>query len=521
MAYKRMRTMDIYNIISRWHAGYNISRISEVCDLDRKTVRNYIKLAQQSGLCRTRPLPCREELLEQLEKLIPQKSWPQPGRSVFLPYLDTIISMVTASRDPIKPKTAYEVICERYDITASYSSFKRFVRTHVNERQLHSKKVRQSTCRFETDPGEELQIDYGKVGRIIDSETGKNRDVYAFVGTLSFSRLKFVEFVYKQDQKSFVGSHIKMFAFFGGTAKRLVIDNLKAGVIKADLYDPQLNRAYQEMADHYGCFIDPARPYSPKDKGKVERAVPLVREQFRKLKVQHQHLDIAGANREIRHWCTKVNGMKEHGTTGLKPYEAFVDLEKDKLKSLPDNPFEMATWKQAKVHVDQFIQFEKKFYSVPYKFIGKQVWVRGTRDVIQIYRDYTLIKKHLRNSGKRQTDFSDFPENHRIMMQYQQTQHLIRRAATVGSKFKEFIARVLEPHAMLNYRRALAFLALSEKYPHELLEQAADHAMYLQLKSPKQLRDVIQKLQARQQENPVSISEKTQAMIRDADYFIQ
>lgn len=312
-----------------------------------------------------------------------------------------------------------------------------------------------------------------------------------------------------------------MFEFFGGTTKRLIIDNLKAGVIKADLYDPQLNRAYQEMADHYGCFIDPARPYSPKDKAKVERAVQVVREQFRKLKLQHQQMDIALANREIRHWCTQINGMKEHGTTGMKPYEAFVDLEKDKLNSLPEVPFEIATWKLAKVHVDQYIQFEKKFYSVPYKFVGSQVWVRGSSTIVRIYQDYTLIKTHVRSSGKRQTDFADFPENHRIMMQYQQTQHLIRRAAAIGNSFKAFIAGVLEPHAMLNYRRALAFLALAEKYPHELIEQSAGHARYLQLKSPKQLQIVLENLQATQQEQSMQISPQTQQMTRKADYFIQ
>ena len=92
--------------------------------------------------------------------------------------------------------------------------------------------------------------------------------VYAFIATLSHSRHKFVDFVYKQDQQSFVASHVKMFNYFDGVPKRLVIDNLKNGVLKADLYDPRLNPTYRELAEHYRCFIDPARVSRPKDKGK-------------------------------------------------------------------------------------------------------------------------------------------------------------------------------------------------------------------------------------------------------------
>lgn len=96
--------------------------------------------------------------------------------------------------------------------------------------------------------------------------TGRQRNVYAFIGILSHSRYKFIEFVYTQDQKSFVGSHTRMFAFYGGTARCLVVDNLKSGVIKPDRYDPVLNPLYREMAGHYGCFIDTARIRHPRDK---------------------------------------------------------------------------------------------------------------------------------------------------------------------------------------------------------------------------------------------------------------
>lgn len=516
MAYKRISAMDIFNIINRWHNGYNVSQLSKTLDLDRKTVRNYINLAKQAGLTREQPLPEKAELLEQLQTLLPQKTHDQPARSVFLPFKDEIIQLITNNPDPIKPKTAYEVICERHAITASYTSFKRFIREHVTELEQGPT----TTCRFETAPGDEVQIDYAKMGRLYDPLLRRNRDVFAFLATLSFCRLKFVEFVYKQDQRSFVGSHLRMFEFFNGAPKRLVIDNLKAGVLKADLYTPEFNRAYQEMADHYGCFIDPARPYRPKDKGKVERAVPLVREHFRKLKALHSDLDIARANKEARKWCREINGMKEHSTTGIKPMEAFEALEKNTLAPLPIHHFEVPTWKAAKVHADQFIQFEKNFYSVPNAYVGKEVWVRATEKLIQIYHEHTLIKKHVRSQARRQYDPKDFPKNFEIMLDDKSVQAIIERAEHIGPLFKKLLLQVLTPHARLNFRRALGLLRLKDKYPKEQLNQAAKLALEHKIYAPKPFEVLLGKIHTGNEEQSLFISEETRALIRNPDYFI-
>jgi transposase len=518
MAYKRINAMDLYQLISRWHAGYNISRISKTLGLDRKTVRQYIELAKQAGILKERPLPEKTKLLKQLDDFIPQKQYVQPVRSVFVAHKDEIVNLITARHDPLKPKTTYEVICERHGITASYTSFKRFIREHADELGLanHPK----TTCRFETEPAEEVQIDYGKMGRLYDPLTRRNRDIYAFVATLSFSRFKFIEFVYKQDQKSFIGSHLRMFDFFDGVPGRLVIDNLKAGVLKPDLYLPEFNRAYQEMAEHYGCFIDPARPYHPKDKAKVERAVPVVREFFRKLKALHINPDIARANKQARQWCRQTDGLKVHGTTGLKPFEVFEQVEKTRFASLPVDYFEVPTWKAAKVHVDQFIQFDKKTYGVPHALVGKYLWVRATEKLLHIYDDHTLIKRYVRSEAYQQYDPKDFPKNFQIMLESRDVQALIQRAEAIGPAFKTLLLQVLSPHAKLNYRRALALLRLREKYAKEQLNRAAEVACIHKIHTPKQLVALIEKSRTRQQDIPIPISEETRQFVRDPDYFI-
>lgn len=137
---------------------------------------------------------------------MPKKSHSQPARTTFEPFKDEIIALITAKVDPLKPKTTFEIISERHGIKASYSSFKRFVRS-VPELRAPA----QTTCRFEVEPGEEIQIDYGKMGRLTDPLSDRSRDIFAFVATASHSRFKYVEFSYKQDQRSFVSSHIRMF----------------------------------------------------------------------------------------------------------------------------------------------------------------------------------------------------------------------------------------------------------------------------------------------------------------------
>ncbi|NIA29906.1 MAG: DDE-type integrase/transposase/recombinase, partial [Actinobacteria bacterium] len=136
-------------------------------------------------------------------------------------------------------------------------------------------------------------------------------------------------------------SHIRMFDFFGGVPARILIDNLKSGVIKPDLYDPKLNRVYREMAEHYGCFIDPYRVRHPKDKGKVERDVQTVRQQFRKFVALKPAIDIVQTNRQILKWIVDEYGQRDHGTTRLKPFQTFIDKEQPALSNAARTSFSL------------------------------------------------------------------------------------------------------------------------------------------------------------------------------------
>lgn len=519
MGYKEITVMDIYEIIRRWHDQQKIAHIANALGYDRKTVRYYIKLAQQLGLSQQQPLPDKAQLNQLLNQAIMPAKRPQQVQQLLARFLPEITDLVNDTFNPVKPKIAFEVIREKYDLSGkvSYSSFKNFVR---NNQIVISPD--QATCRLEVEPGSEAQLDYGKVGLLFDPLAGNHKTVHAFIATLSFSRHKFVEFTFKQDQQSFVTSHINMFEFWGGVPHRLSLDNLKNGVIKPSLYDPQLNRTYQELAEYYGCFIDPCRVRHPKDKGKVERDVQTVRQQFRKLLAIYPSLTLAQANQLIQQWAINEYGQKDHGTTHWKPYPTFCELERPQLRLLPHQPFDLAQWKQAKVHPDHYIQFNNKAYSVPHRLVGKTVWVRGTHNMVQIYHHHQLIKQHTVPKGFRQTDINDFPPNFQAVLDQGFPRLLQQQASNIGPQFGTLIRSLLQQHAFLNMRRAQGLVALAEKYPPLLVEQAAELALKHQLSThPKLFKRLMETIQNHnQQQRPIQLSQQSLEFVRDMDYFI-
>ncbi len=516
MAYKRITIMDISEIIRRRRDGQKIAQISRALDIDRKTVRKYISKFDAKLLDASR----KEDSPALPNKLITElKGRPAKKQALLEPYLDEIKSLVNNKANPLKPKTAYEVICMRHDLSGevSYTTFKRFVRAH----RIAISPDR-STCRIEVEPASQIQVDYCKAGLMYDQLAGKRRTVYAFLGTLSFSRHKYVEFVFRQDQKSFVNSHVKMFSWFNGVPKTIAIDNLKAGVIKPDLYDPKLNRSYDEMAQHYGCFIDPCRVARPKDKGKVERDVQTIREQFRKFLAINPSLTLADANIAIKDWLLNDYGRKKHGTTNQEPYLLFTETEKPLLLPLPEEPYEAALWKEATVHPDHYIQIYKKAYSIPHPYVGKKVWVKVTHNLVQVYYNEQLIKQHAVARGYRQTDLHDFPDNIRHALDSGMPLYLCNEAARTGPNLEQLVRKTLSIHAFINLRKAQGIVSIAKKYPAEIIEQAAETALIrFGSISPKLFKSIVEKLaqQHNEQNNQLSLSDETSSFVRDMEYF--
>ena len=522
MAYHEISIMDIWEVIRRWHSGQGIREIARSLGYDRKTVQRYTRLAASLGLSPEEPLPPKEDVVRLLQSAEPNLGRSPQAQSFLLPYLDEIVALVNDPELALKAKTAFLVICERHDLVGkvSYTSFKRFVRTHKPTLSPDY-----STCRLEALPGTEVQVDYAKVCMLFDPSIGKQRTLYAFIATLSHSRLKYVEPTFKQDQTNFVSSHVRMFEFFGGVPERIILDNLKSGIVKPDLYDPSLNRAYREMAEHYGCFVDPARVRHPKDKAKVERDVQTVREALRMHIVLNPNASLGALTRLMKQWSINDYGQRKHGTTHEQPYTVFSQRERPALKALPVERFEVAIWKQATVHPDHYIQFQGKAYSIPHAYLGKKVWVRAGEHLLRVFYDDRLIKQHLITKAYRHTDHSDFPENVRAVLDTSTTHRLLlERAEHFGPDFHQLIRDLLQAHAYLNLRRAQGMVAVAEGgYDPHLITRAArfmqEHRLRL---SPRDLRHLLDKLQTDEfTARSLPFSETSGEFVRDITYFIK
>jgi hypothetical protein len=262
----------------------------------------------------------------------------------------------------------------------------------------------------------------------------------------------------------------------GGVPATILLDNLKPGVVKADIYDPTINRAYGELERHYGFVADPAKVRQPRHKGKVERLVPVVRKGFL---AGRSFLDIDQANERVLHWCREEIGLEIHGTTKRRPVEAFRKEELAHLKPLPAERFECPLWKPCTVHPDHHIVFDRSYYSLPTRYIGQGVWVRGTQHLVHIFLQEELIKTHIRATrpGTWVTDRFDYPPEKLAYLMPVPT-YCRKKALEVGPQTDRFIKAILGDHTMRNLRKAQAVLRLAEKYGPQAMEAASTRALH-------------------------------------------
>ena len=518
MGYKPMNEETIYQIFRRWHARQRISEIKAQERCDRKTIRFYIMDLEARGFTQEKQFPDKEALYTAIQDIIPKRRRARNSFETLVAYEDELKSLIHDPREGVKPKTAYEIIRDRDGLTVSYETFKRFAR----ERSICQVEQRQM-IRIEMPPGIETQIDYGKVGLLPDAAKSRNRTISAFCGVLSHSRLPFVQFVYTQDQRSFVESIVDMFEYYGGVTTSLSMDTLKSGVLAPGLWDPTINKTCAEMAEHYGVFIDPCRVGTPTDKGKVERFVPIARELFRKLKRLHPTADIHTLNRLALQWCRDEYGQREHGTTKQAPCAVFESVEKAYLGPLPWDRFEAPLWKEVPVHPDQFFTYDGKRYSLPATYRGEKVWIRENGRVLRVFFAHKLIREYVVTSKVINYVPEDFPETVREMMDGGYPRYLLEQSRTFGEDAYRLVEFVLAPHAYLNARRAQGMLrVMSEHAARPYFNEVCAFALKKRVKLPKTFKWLLDRAGEQQLfDFTIEMSEEGRAMTRPMEDFLQ
>lgn len=451
------------DLIYRLRAGESERRIAGDLNVSRPTVHKYKEWAESHGyLDPGEPLPDLAVLVTALGRV------PRPPQmtSTMEPYREAIEQLLEQG---VEMTAIRQRLQENYGHPVSYSAVRRFVR---RLRPVEPEAV----VRVQTEPGEEMQVDFGSVGQMFDARQGRMRPAYVFVATLSYSRHQYAELVFDQKTATWVALHRRAFESFGGVPKRVVPDNLKAAVVVALVHDPVLGDAYRRMALHYGFLVSPTRPRTPQHKGKVESGVHYVQRNFM---AGQDFVDLDSANVRLRVWVGEVAGVRDHGTTRQAPLRLFHDHEQAQLQSLPATPFTLRQIKPVKVHVDCHVTLEGSYYSAPYRYIGQRLDAYVSDHLVELYDGIDLVATHVRSiqAGQWQTRLADYPAEKAAWLQ--QTPPYCRKwAIRIGSSASRVVETLLAERPLDRLRSVQAILGLEETVSAPRLEAACARALH-------------------------------------------
>lgn len=464
MAGTRKQIVDIYALLQHLRAGASNRGIKRELGIDRRTAQKYRAWAEEYGLLKG-TLPPIEELSQLLDETMPTKQPPQSQSSVE-PYRKLVVKL----RKQEVEISAIKARLEERGFKGSYMAVWRFVQ------QLEPSEP-DVTVRVETPPGAEAQVDFGYAGRMIDPLTGEMRKSWAFVMTLSWSRHQYVEFVFNQKIPTWLRLHRNGFAFLGGVPQRVVIDNLKAGITRACWDDPEAQITYRECAQHYGFLIAPCKPKTPQHKGKVEKGgIHYVKRNFLGGR---EMTTLTQANQDVKAWCLTTAGQRTHGTTRKQPLVQFEHVEKAALQPLPETPYDLAEWKQAKLHRDCYVVFDNAYYSAPFRLVGQKLRIRGGGQEVRLYTsDYQLVATHARATepGQRLTHPAHLPPDKLpgLVLGREECQAV---AADIGLATTALAGRLLADPVMDRLSMVRRLLRLREQVGDERLEAACQRAL--------------------------------------------
>ena len=463
---------DFVEMFRHWNAGRSQVQIYQALSIDRKTIRKYLAPALAEGL---QPHPAEafdEELWrERIRRWFPELVDPV-ARALTWPQIAAHHQWITGQlKVPVTVATIAQRLRDDHHVEVSESTVRRYIATTFTEQRLEE---RVTVPRGAVEPGSEAQIDYGKLGMWFDPASGRRVAVWVFAMILSCSRALFVQPVLRMDQSSWNASHVAAFQFFGGVPARLVCDNLKTGVTRPDLYDPQINLAYGELAAFYGTLIDPARARKPKDKPRIERPIRYIRDSFF---AGRDFTSLTQMQADAIRWATEVYGVHKHrGMDGQTPTTVFTALERDALIPLPPRVFESVVYGLGRVAPDCHVKSGKALYSVPWRLIGQQVTVRTAGDMVQLFHNDIVVATHVLHLSGRSTNFEHYPP-HKIAHTLRSVTWCRTQAEQIGPGAVAIVAELSQINAIHRLRAIQGIIRLRDTYGDARLDTACARAL--------------------------------------------
>ena len=445
--------VSLQQAIQALHArGWSQRRIARELNIDRGTVADHVRPAKPAI-----STAGSEGTAE------PKPAISTPGStagrvSLCREFLPTITAAVTAG---LSAKRIHQDLVADHGFTGSYESVKRCVRGLAQRLALPHR-------RMECAPGEQMQVDFGQGAPVID-EHGKRRRPHLFRSVLSHSRKGYGEAVWRQDTETFIRCVENAFRHFGGVTRTTVVDNLKAAVLDADWFDPNLNPKMADFARHYGTVVLPTQPARPEHKGKIEAGVKFAQNNALKGRT---FTSLAEQNLFLAEWERSVADTRIHGTV-RKQVGVMFQTERAALLPLPDSLFPSFVEARRKVHRDGHIEFDKAYYSVPPEYLGREVWVRGESRVVRIlnHRQET-IAAHARTEPGRFATTDAHIHAHKKSGIERGAHYWLDRCRLIGPNTAAWAEAFFAHHGVYGLRSLQGLVSLTKAHSSAALEQA-------------------------------------------------
>lgn len=496
-------------------AGLGAQQVSLATGLPRTTVRRYLEKAAHQGIGWPLPDGLDDRMLE--EQLFGQRAAAGPPHAVSRrPHPEWAEVHRELRRPHVTLQLLWQEYQEQHPDGFQYSWFAEHYRRWARQLDV--------VLRQEHRAGEKLFVDFaGQTIPIVARATGEISQAQFFVGVLGASNYTYAEALSSGELPHWIAAHVHAFEYLGGVPQIVVPDNLKAGVTRSHRYEPELNRTYQELAEHYHCAIIPARPRKPRDKAKVEAGV-LVAERWILASIRNlRFFSVAEANAVIAERLEWLNTRPFKKLPGSRR-SLFESLDRPALQPLPDRPYEFGIWKMAKVSIDYHLEVEGHRYSVPYQLVGERCEVRLGVGTVEIFCRGRRVASHLRSqrTGGFTTDAAHLPESHRRHLEWTPSR-LIRWAEETGPATAQLVEGILQsrPHPEQGFRSCLGIFRLGRTYGSDRLEAACQRALALQAFSYRSVQSILKTGLDRQPlltpvpEPPV----RDHANVRGADYY--
>jgi len=456
----------VRNVLRLSELGFNQRAIARATGVARSSLQEYLRTAEIEGITYERAaLMTDPELREALKKQ-------RPGRSR-VEVADPDFERV--HKDMMSRKgVTLELLWKEWQATGngqySYSTFCRRYHEHIKHSQV--------VMRQAYTPGELLLSDYTGATLSYWERDGQEHEVEIFVACLGFSNLIYAEASRSQSMTDWINSHIRALSYCGGVTSAVVIDNLKSGVTKSDRYEPDINKTFQEFGEHYTTTIFPVRARKPRDKAKVEQAVQQVERDILAPLRHRRFTSLEEINVAIAELLEQLNSrtMKDYG---MSRWELFTSAEKAALKPLPALPFVVASWKRARVGIDYHIELQRHRYSVPYHYTRKEVMIKSTEKLIEVFCENERVASHRRSHKPHEfsTIEAHMPPQHLAVRSWTE-ENFIAWSQTIGEQMQLLVRRIIDTprFRQQSYRSILGIQRVSAKVDTAIVEAAAKRA---------------------------------------------